>query len=222
MTLTKEEIKKIDTYIKSYNIKYYEIYTEILDHMILSTENYVINDGLPFEEAMIRAKNDFGPKGFKGLLKERQAFYNLKNRKDYLKEIKVFFSFPKILFTVSLIFALTYGLSFFEDARKPSVLLIALFLIIALGQCFYMWNYRKKEGFSILRFVFFWYGINSVALWIHFMNFILIFGKETIDFNHIGIRMFFSGSITLSFLSLVIFIAMRKKTIKELQSQIFI
>lgn len=222
MALSTKDIEQIDTYVKSFNIKYYEIYSEILDHMILSTENYVINEGLPFEEAIIAAKKDFGPKGFNGLIKERLAFYNSKNRKDYLKAIKVFFSFPKIIFTILLIFALTYGLSLFEDARKPSVNLIVFFLIIALGQGFYFWNYRKKEGFSLLRFVFFWYGINSVALWIHFSNILLNFGKETIDFNHFGVRLFLSLCITMSFLSLVIFIAMRKQTIKELQSQIFI
>ena len=80
MALSNLEIEKIDTYIKSFNIKYYEIYSEILDHMILSTENYVTHERLSFEEAMLKTKKDFGPKGFKGLIKERQAFYNLKNR----------------------------------------------------------------------------------------------------------------------------------------------
>ena len=222
MKLTKEEIERIDTYVKSFNIKYYEIYTEILDHMILSTENYVINEGLSFEEAMIRAKKDFGPKGFKGLIKERQAFYNLKNRKDYLKEIKVFFSFPKIIFTVTLILTLTYGLSFFEDARKPSFILIIFFVFIALWQGSYLRNYRKKEGFSILRFVFFWYGINSVTLWMHFTSIISNVGKNSIDFNHFAVRLFLSFCITMSFLSLLIFITFRKKIVHELQTQVFI
>ena len=38
MKLTKEQITYIENYIKSFDIKYYEVYMEILDHMILSVE----------------------------------------------------------------------------------------------------------------------------------------------------------------------------------------
>ena len=38
MKLTAEQITYIENYIKSFDIKYYEVYMEILDHMILSVE----------------------------------------------------------------------------------------------------------------------------------------------------------------------------------------
>ena len=38
MKLTEEQITYIENYIKSFDIKYYEVYMKILDHMILSVE----------------------------------------------------------------------------------------------------------------------------------------------------------------------------------------
>ena len=38
MKLNDEQVNYIEKYIQWYDIKYYEIYMEILDHMILSVE----------------------------------------------------------------------------------------------------------------------------------------------------------------------------------------
>ena len=73
MKLTEEQITYIENYIKSFDIKYYEVYMEILDHMILSVEAILEeNKEITFEDAVLKAKVDgFGKKGFRGMMDEK-------------------------------------------------------------------------------------------------------------------------------------------------------
>ena len=51
MKLTAEQITYIENYIKSFDIKYYEVYMEILDHIILSVEEILEeNKEISFEK----------------------------------------------------------------------------------------------------------------------------------------------------------------------------
>ncbi len=70
MKLTEKQITYIENYIKSFDIKYYEVYMEILDHMILSVEDLLDNNKeVTFEEAVVKAKVEgFGKKGFRGMM----------------------------------------------------------------------------------------------------------------------------------------------------------
>jgi hypothetical protein len=49
-----------------------------------------------------------------------------------------------------------------------------------------------------------------------------ILGKETIDFNHILMRLFMTTVFTFSVISLLVYIEIRKKTVEELKTQIFV
>ena len=74
MKLTAKQISYIENYIKSFDIKYYEVYMEILDHMILSVEAILEeNNEISFEDAVLKAKVEgFGKKGFNGMMNEKQ------------------------------------------------------------------------------------------------------------------------------------------------------
>ena len=61
MQLNNNHITYIENYIKGFDIKYYEVYMEILDHMILSVEEILEeNKEISFEDAVVRAKKQFG------------------------------------------------------------------------------------------------------------------------------------------------------------------
>ena len=47
-------------------------------------------------------------------------------------------------------------------------------------------------------------------------------GKESLDFNHILMRLFMTLVFTFSLISLLVYIEIRKKTIEELKTQIFV
>lgn len=223
MKLTEEQIAHIEDFINKSNIKYYEVYMEILDHMILSAEDILDKEDITFEEAILKAKKEgFGTNGFKKLVLEKQNLLNDKNRKSYFKQVKTFFTFPKIVFTLFVFVFYTSFLSYFESPRKANTLFILTLSIIALFQYYYLHHFNKKEGFKVLKINFFWHGINTVMLWMHFTNIISNLGKETIDFQNITTRIFCSFCFTMSLLSLLIFIDLRKKTIAELKKEIFI
>ena len=99
MKLTEEQITYIENYIKSFDIKYYEVYMEILDHMILSVEAILEeNKEITFEDAVLKAKVDgFGKKGFRGMMDEKLKLAQNQARKQNNKMIKEYFTFPKIV-----------------------------------------------------------------------------------------------------------------------------
>ena len=54
MKLTEEQITYIENYIKSFVIKYYEVYMEIFYHMILSVEAILEeNKEITYEDAVL-------------------------------------------------------------------------------------------------------------------------------------------------------------------------
>ena len=53
-------------------------------------------------------------------------------------------------------------------------------------------------------------------------NALNILCKETLDFNHILMRLFMTSVFTFSLISLLVYIEIRKKTIEELKTQIFV
>ena len=221
MQLTKEQILYIEDYIKGFDIKYYEIYMEILDHMILSVEAILEqNKEIVFEDAVLKAKIEgFGKKSFKALVKERKEFLNKKNARNYGKAIKYFFSFPKILFTISVFFGFYLFIGVFESSKKVTLCGILCLLAIAFSQLYYWYKYRKIEQFKLIKNHFYAYGINSVSMWMYFINFI---DNDSEYLNHYSVKLFFTVCFVMSLFSLLIFIEVRKKTIEELQTQIFV
>ena len=53
-------------------------------------------------------------------------------------------------------------------------------------------------------------------------NSVLVLGKESLDFNHILMRLFMTLVFTFSLISLLVYIEIRKQTIEELKTQIFV
>lgn len=224
MKLAEEQITYIENYIKSFDIKYYEVYMEILDHMILSVEAILKeNKKISFEDAVVKAKNEgFDKKGFKGMMDEKLKLAQKQATKQNNKMIKEYFTFPKIVMTLTVFIGYFLFLMFFDDPRKAN-----LFCIVAVGfsavlQLIYFWKYRKLNKMTVLKtqilgnmFLISFFGVNINQM-------IYNLGKETFDFNHILMRLFMTLVFTFSLISLLVYIEIRKKTIKEVRTQIFV
>ena len=75
MKLTEEQITYIENYIKSFDIKYYEVYMEILDHMILSVEAILEeNKEIVFEDAVLRAKMEKKKKNMQTIVNPKLSY----------------------------------------------------------------------------------------------------------------------------------------------------
>ncbi|CAM3564166.1 hypothetical protein FLGE108171_03155 [Flavobacterium gelidilacus] len=225
MKLTAEQTTYIENYIKKNDIKYYEVYMEILDHMILSVEDILENDKeISFQDAVMKAKVEgFGrKKGFSGLVLEKQKLAQKKVRDINFRQIKEYFTFPKITLTLSVFILYYLFISFFENPAKPNMIAIAIVGFVAIFQLFYSRKYRKINKLYVLKTQ----TLNSSYLLAlagtQVTQAYTILGKESIDFNHVLMRLFMTLVFTFSLISLLVFIEIRKKTVEELKTQIFV
>ena len=224
MKLTEEQITYIENYIKSFDIKYYEVYMEILDHMILSVEAILEeNTEISFEDAVLKAKVDgFGKKGFRGMMDEKLKLAQNQARRQNNKMIKEYFTFHKIVMTLSVFVGYFVFLGFFDDPKKINIYCIIFIALLAILQFVYFWKFRKINKLNVLKtqvlsnmYFLSFAGVNITQL-------IYNLGKETLDFNHILMRLFMTSVFTFSLISLLVYIEIRKKTIEELKTQIFV
>ncbi len=224
MKLNDEQITYIENYIQQNDINYYEIYIEILDHMILSVEELLEkNPTKNFEEALLIAKVEgFGrKKGFRGLLREKLKLAQKQARKDNLKRIKDYFIFPKIVLTVSIFVSYYICLNFFKEPHKANTIPISIVALFGLFQSLYYRKYTKINKMIILKTQLL--GINSSLIFAltQFSGSFIIYTNNFIDFSHFLAKVMMSIVFTFVLISLLVFIEVRKKTIEELKTQIF-
>jgi hypothetical protein len=224
MKLTGEQITQIQNHLKKCGIKYYEVYMEILDHMILGIEDVMTSDEtISFENAFVQVKKEgFGLLGFGGFMEEKIKLTQKQVRKQNNKMIIEYFTFPKIVMILIVFIGYFLFLQFFEDPRSANMICIAFIGSMALFQIVHFWKFRKINKLNILKtqvlgdmYFLSFGGVNITQL-------IYNFGKETIDFNHILTRLFMTVVFTFSLISLLVYNEIRKKTIEELKSQIFV
>jgi len=224
MKLTTEQITYIENYIKSFDIKYYEVYMEILDHMILSVEDLLENSNeVAFEEAVVKAKVEgFGKNGFRAMMDEKLKLAQKQARKQNHKMIKEYFTFPKIMKTLTVFVGYFLFLGFFDEPMLTNLLSISVIVFLSIFQLVFSYKYRKQNGMHILKYQILtqMYSLSFIAL--NITNALNILGKESIDFNHILMRLFMTSVFTFSLISLLVYIEIRKKTIEELKTQFFV
>lgn len=224
MKLNKEQITYIENYIKSFDIKYYEVYMEILDHMVLSVEAILEeNKEISFEDAVVKAKNEgFGKKGFKGMMDEKLKLAQKQATKQNHKMIKEYFTFPKIVLTLFIFICYFLFLECFEDPRKAYVFSTGFLVFIGLFKYFHNLKYHKIGKLFVLKTQILNIGFSLFFGIFQLSISILVLGKETLDFNHILMRLFMTSVFTFSLISLLVYIEIRKKTIEEIKTQIFV
>ncbi len=224
MKLTANQIIYIERYLSRFEIKFYEVYMEILDHLILKTESILENNSeISFEEAVVMAKEEeFGKKGFADLIQAKTKALNRNNSKKFNAQVKAYFTFPKVILTMSSLVFFYLLISFFEKPEKAALAIVLVIFIIGIIQLIPFWQFRKKNTFHLMvtDSLFGFYQLTTIGY--NFTLALVLLGKESLDFNHIIIKLVLSLLIVFSLISLLIFIKIRNKTITELQIQIFI
>lgn len=223
MKLNEEQIVHIENYITSFNIKYYEIYMEILDHMILSVETILLeNKAISFEDAVVKAKVEgFGKKGFRGMMNEKIELLNKSYRKNYTNYVKGYFKLPQLLTTlVGFVVCLGF-VSFFKNPLG----VVAIIMGGLIGCVIVDWirkymKYGKKNEFKVLKMTVFGYYANAVFMWLYFSNFLVSFASDYLG-NSILLKLFASSVFTMCFVSFLIYLKISIKTTNDVESEIF-
>jgi hypothetical protein len=146
MKLTAEQIGDVNSYMQSFDIKWYELEVELTDHFVSIIEEIWSKDPeLTFYQAKQNAENRFGSKEYKMIEKERIQIlvkeYNRIQRKavlDYLKFPKIIMSFLGLI--------VVYKFSFyFENTDQYIKFLSIIFLTLGIIHMI-VWLYFRKIG----------------------------------------------------------------------------
>lgn len=223
MKLTGEQITQIQNHLKKCGIKYYEVYMEILDHMILGIEDIMTSDEtISFENAFVQVKKEgFGLLGFGGFMEEKIKLVNKQTRIENFKMIKEYFTFPKMVLTTVVFVFYYFFMSFFENPNKPNSVLLIFIAMFGTFQIYYFYKFRKKENLKIFQIEKLSYFLNTLMLGVYFNSAVVNFLTDPVSFNSILIKLLMTTAFTFTLISLLILIEVRKKVIVQLKNQIF-
>lgn len=97
-TVTEAEVGKLYAFTDKHFIPYYDLQTELVDHLANAIEaQWVVNATISFEDALEAEFKKFGIFGFTTILEERQASLTKYYWGKIFGEFKTFFRLPKIL-----------------------------------------------------------------------------------------------------------------------------
>ena len=151
MKLTETQIQYIRGYIDAFDIKYYELKEEFLDHMILRVEEKMESSDVPFIRAVINAKDDFGPGGFKSIMKEREKNLINEYRNQYRQILRSYFKFPQIVFSILLTAAIFAGVSTLQKPVAAITIIIVTSMLLGMFQVALTIKYRKVNKQLLLQ-----------------------------------------------------------------------
>ena len=143
MKLTPEQIDRLYQFTRQHYVEYYDLQTELVDHLANSIEaQWQESSKISFEEALQKEFKKFGVFGFMDVVEKRQAALNRKYNGIIWNHFKAFFTIPRVILTTTLV-GLTY---FFLNISlyKADVVLIA-FVIIILSFYFFIIYFANKN-----------------------------------------------------------------------------
>ena len=103
MKLTQEHIEKLYAFTKKHYVEYYDLQTELVDHLSNGIEaQWQENKNISFDEALRLEFKKFGIFGFTDLVAERQAKMSKRYNKLILSILKTYFTLPRVISTLLL------------------------------------------------------------------------------------------------------------------------
>jgi hypothetical protein len=156
MKLSKEQIHKLYTFTRQHYVEYYDLQTELVDHLANAIEEqWQENPKLSFDEALQMEFKKFGVFGFMDVVEKRQEYLIKKYNKLVLKNLKIFFSIPKIIGTiisVALVFALLKFLQ--KDIPLLQITFVTLTIIFFAGILIISRKTKKQTQLSGKKWMF--------------------------------------------------------------------
>ena len=187
MKLTNQQIEYVSNYIKSFDIKWYELQVEFTDHMVSSMEEIWEKDpDLTFHQVKHYAENKFvGDSSFKSIQEERKRILQKEYNKSQRQMIAEFLKFPKIIGSMLLGFVTYQGSFFFEKPSKYLAILFALLFVFVIPGLYHLIKNHKIQGKRFLAVSYYSLTLTSLMIFPQVgMNLTGVF-KEEILHNHL-------------------------------------
>ena len=106
--LNEDQTHRLYQFVKSKYVDYYDVQMELVDHLACEIEKtWMTDENITFDHALNQVYQRFGIYGFSQIVQTKEAAIRRQNRLMCLREFKKFFTFPRILFSLALLFAIT-------------------------------------------------------------------------------------------------------------------
>ena len=130
MKLSSNQIQQLFTFTQQHYVEYYDLQTELVDHLANSIEEqWKENPKRSLEEALQMEFKKFGIFGFSDIVEQRQKAMNKKYNTLIWKHFKEFFILPRIIATV-LVFVLIYKIASITKYQEVFIFgLISIFML---------------------------------------------------------------------------------------------
>jgi hypothetical protein len=149
MKLTAEQIERLYAFTRQHYVEYYDLQTELVDHMANAIEEqWENNPKLTFEEALQMEFKKFGVFGFMEVVDKRKSALNSKYNKLVVQHLKTFFSIPKIIGTLAAIGSVFWILVALQrDLDQENNILQASFLALIVSSiiCLIVLKQQNKK-----------------------------------------------------------------------------
>lgn len=125
--VNKKEIDRIYRFTRAHFVEYYDLQTELVDHLATGIEkNWEKEPDLDFEKNLQREFKKFGVFGFSDIVAQRQAAMDAKYRRLILREIKA--QFRKLQVWLPMVFGII-GLTYLFQWEIAYILLFFVLLL---------------------------------------------------------------------------------------------
>ena len=127
MELTQTNIQELYTFTRKHFVEHYDVQTELVDHLANDIENiWEEHPKLSFQDAQDKSFKKFGIFGFMDVIEAKQKQMSKRYRKILWRFFKEWFTMPKLVVTLSLIFMIFF---FLKLPYSKYILLGALFFL---------------------------------------------------------------------------------------------
>ena len=152
MTLTKDHIAEIESFVRRKGIEYLDVQMEIIDHVASAVEEKLSSEPtLTFDEALKKAHLSFGIFGFSGMEDSIAKALGKKYNRIFWKQFRTLFG-PKYLLLIFLFGFLAY--KFYEwteiDQNMVAIFLLATIMMVGLVVLFSL-RFRGYNNLMVYR-----------------------------------------------------------------------
>ena len=141
MNLSQDEIEDLYAFTRLHFVEHYDLQTELVDHMSNDIESvWIKQPKLPYIEVRDKAFKKFGIFGFMDVVSKRQKAMGKRYHKYLWKELKRWFTLPKLVITLSI------GLGFYIllSSTFATYVIIASYSIIAVWSLYKSFQLKRQ------------------------------------------------------------------------------
>lgn len=143
MKLSQEQINRLYDFTKQHYVEWYDLQTELVDHLANSIEaQWRENPKISFEEALQLEFKKFGVFGFMSVVEERQMTLGKKYNALVWQHFKTFFTLPKVMVTATLMSFLFFVMQQYAFA---AVVITTIFILSSIVAWVVLIKHRRKN-----------------------------------------------------------------------------